>query len=121
MSALVWTSNFSSGSNTAKCKACDWTGNRHDSGAYGYGKAKAEADAHDAEHHAEPAPAFRPGQMVAAKNGQGGVYMINRIVPADNWAPARYELDNGSVDIRKRGRSGLHAVAKIDRYYKALA
>ncbi|WVX88048.1 hypothetical protein SEA_TFORTROY_60 [Arthrobacter phage TforTroy] len=52
MSALVWTSNFSSGSNTAKCKACDWTGNRHESGAYGYGKAKAEADAHDAEHHA---------------------------------------------------------------------
>ncbi|QOP65117.1 hypothetical protein PQE12_gp57 [Arthrobacter phage Adumb2043] len=120
MSALVWTSNFSSGSNTAKCKACDWTGNRYESGAYGYGKAKAEADAHDAEAHAEPAPAFRPGQMVAAKNGRGGVYMIARVIPSNGFIPATYELDNGSVDIRKRGLSGRHDVAKIDRYYKSV-
>lgn len=123
MSALVWTSNFSSGSNTAKCKACDWTGNRHDSGAYGYGKAKAEADAHDAEHHAEPAseeeaPAFRPGQMVAAKNGRGGVYMVAMILPAFGGQPRRYVLDNGAVHVAKRGLSGRHPVAKIDRYYK---
>ncbi|QPX62389.1 hypothetical protein SEA_WARDA_59 [Arthrobacter phage Warda] len=122
MAAHVEYSNFSSGYAWAKCSECGWKGTKQiGAGPLSNKVARKEADAHNAEAHAEPAPAFRPGQFVAAKNGQGGVYMINRIVPADNWAPARYELDNGSVDVRKRGRSGLHPVAKIDRYYKALA
>lgn len=63
-------------------------------------------------------PKFKPGTMVAAKNGKGGVYEIVRIIPADRWGGARYDLDNGAVDIRKRGRSGFHPVEKIDNFYK---
>ncbi|AYN57781.1 hypothetical protein PBI_DRMANHATTAN_63 [Arthrobacter phage DrManhattan] len=63
---------------------------------------------------------FTPGQFVAAKNGKGAAYMIARVVPATQFAPERYELDNGAVHIQKRALSGLHPVEKIDRYYKAV-
>ncbi|QNJ56558.1 hypothetical protein SEA_NIOBE_59 [Arthrobacter phage Niobe] len=122
MAAHVETSNFSSGYAWAKCSECGWKGQKQiGAGKLSNDQARKEAAAHDAEHHAEPAPAFRPGQMVAAKNGRGGVYMIARVIPSNGFIPATYELDNGSVDIRKRGLSGRHPVAKIDRYYKALA
>lgn len=68
---------------------------------------------------------FKPGQMVQARNGRGSVYMINRIIPAQYHgetliAPERYEFDNGSVDIRKRARSGAHTVERADRGYKVV-
>lgn len=70
---------------------------------------------------------FKPGQFVVAKNGQGHAYMINRIIPAKSEgkmlpypAEDQYDLDNGSVDVRKRAKSGWHPVEKIDRYYKAV-
>lgn len=63
---------------------------------------------------------FTPGQFVTAKNGKGAVYMVNRIIPATQAQPERYELDNGAVHIKKRALSGWHPVEKIDRYYKAV-
>jgi hypothetical protein len=71
---------------------------------------------------------FKPGQFVMASNGRGDVYMINRIIPAGMLhggtfqipGEDMYDLDNGSVDVRKRQRSGWHRVAKIDRYWKAV-
>lgn len=62
---------------------------------------------------------FKPGDMVMAKNGSGDCYEIVRLVDAEEWKGGPYyELDNGAVDIRKRARSGWHAVAAIDRNYK---
>lgn len=61
---------------------------------------------------------FKAGDMVIAKNGKGDVYMINRVIPAERFAPERYEFDNGAVDVRKRGRSGHHPVERADKGYK---
>jgi hypothetical protein len=61
---------------------------------------------------------FQPGDFVKASNGQGSTYMISRIVPATQFRPESYDLDNGAVHIQKRAKSGLHPVTKIDRYYR---
>lgn len=63
-------------------------------------------------------PKFQPGDFVMANNGRGDCYCINRIIPATKHSPESYELDNGSVHIKKRALSGRHPVTKIDRYYR---
>jgi hypothetical protein len=65
-----------------------------------------------------PETKFKPGDMVQARNGRGAVYMVTRIIPANRVSGVRYEFDNGSVDIRKRARSGYHDVAKADRGFR---
>lgn len=65
-----------------------------------------------------PETKFKPGDMVQARNGRGDVYMVVRIIPASKSAPMRYEFDNGSVDVRKRARSGHHSVSRADRGFR---
>lgn len=53
MAAHVEYSNFSSGYAWAKCSACGWTGQKQiGAGPLSNRVARAEAAAHDAEHHA---------------------------------------------------------------------
>jgi hypothetical protein len=63
---------------------------------------------------------FKSGDMVMARNGKGDVYMVNRVFMHQiGGTPTEYyEFDNGSVDVRKRARSGWHPVFKADRGYK---
>lgn len=65
-----------------------------------------------------PETKYVPGDMVQARNGRGEVYMVTRVIPASRWSPMRYEFDNGSVDVRKRARSGHHAVSRADRGFR---
>lgn len=65
-----------------------------------------------------PDTKFKPGDMVQARNGRGAVYMVTRVIPASKYSPERYEFDNGSVDVRKRARSGNHPVSRADRGFR---
>lgn len=64
-----------------------------------------------------PDSKFKPGDWVVARSGKGEVYLINRVF-TDRWGKTYYDFDNGSVDVRKRRRSGWHEMNRADRGYK---
>jgi hypothetical protein len=63
---------------------------------------------------------FKPGDWVTARSGKGDVYQINRVFK-DRWGHTYYDFDNGSVDVRKRNRSGWHEADRADKGYKKLS
>lgn len=66
-----------------------------------------------------PDAKFQPGDSVQARNGKGAIYYINRVFNRDG--NLYYEFDNGSVDVRKRARSGWHLADRADKGYKKLS
>lgn len=63
---------------------------------------------------------FKAGDWVQARNGKGAVYMVNRVFTFGMFDTEYYEFDNGSVDVRKRAKSGWHQTEKADKGYKAV-
>lgn len=66
-----------------------------------------------------PDTKFKPGDFVTARSGRGDCYQIARVF-TDRWGKTYYVFDNGSVDIRKRNRSGWHEADRADKGYKKL-
>jgi len=66
-----------------------------------------------------PDTKFKPGETVTARNGRGDCYQIARVF-TDRWGKTYYVFDNGSVDIRKRNRSGWHEADRANKGYKKL-
>lgn len=66
-----------------------------------------------------PEAKFAPGDTVVAKSGKGSVYNVDKVA-RDRYG-IFYVFDNGSVDVRKRARSGRHYATDADKGYKKLS
>lgn len=63
-------------------------------------------------------PKFAVGDTVQARNGRGSFYEITAIRPDTYTGGLQYLFDNGAVNIKKRARSGFHAVERADKGYR---
>ena len=70
---------------------------------------------------------FKAGDMVMAKNGRGSCYMVcwvedfNATFRFEETENLQYYLDNGSVHVQKRAKSGYNSVERVDRGYKKVS